>query len=59
MKKVFKIGGKTKKEIEAMIAEQEEASKKVRDVDVGAGEETVEPIMDSYNGYCGETLALL
>jgi hypothetical protein len=59
VKKVFKIGGKTKKEIEAMIAEQEEASKKVRDVDVGAGEETVEPIMDSYNGYCGETLALL
>jgi hypothetical protein len=57
-KKIFNFKGKTKTEKLAEIAAKEEAARKNREVDVGAGEETVEPIMDAYHGYCCETLGM-
>eukprot|EP00940_MAST-03C_sp_MAST-3C-sp2_P002705 g2705.t1 len=52
VRKVFKVRGVTKQERDAAISQKEADARKVREVDVGAGEETVEPIMDNYNGYC-------
>eukprot|EP00941_MAST-03F_sp_MAST-3F-sp1_P005185 g5185.t1 len=58
IRKLCNIKGKTKTEKLAEIAAKEEAARKNREVDVGAGEETVEPIMDAYHGYCCETLGM-
>jgi hypothetical protein len=60
-RKMFRIKRRTAIEVEMLIEEKSEEARTNRDVpDVAEGDNsTVEPILDYYNGYAMETLALI
>lgn len=59
MRRKLKIRQKTDAELTKEYTEKITDAKQNREVDVGGGSDTVEPILSSYTGYCGDAIGYL